>query len=82
MFIFLFSLLEKEGKDLRTVEIEGFEERKYFRISKETGNKVEEDRNVLIYIRNQIHHLGDNPFTRGLVSEKPIDRDDINYYTA
>ena len=76
LFIFLYSLLEKEGKDLKTAEIEGFEKRKYFRNDK--NDKYIGD---LVYIRNQIHHLGDNPYTVGLVPEKPKDCDGINYYT-
>ncbi len=79
LFIFLYSLLAKEGKDL-SVNIEGFEKRKYFR-NDEKGDKKEEDQDDLKYIRHQIHHLGDNPYTVGLVSQKPEDCNDKNYYT-
>ncbi len=80
LFIFLYSFLLKEGKDLSTTMIGGFERRKYFR-NDENGDKKEEDHNDLTYIRHQIHHLGDNPYTVGLVSEKPEDCNDKNYYT-
>ncbi|HEY9586233.1 MAG TPA: AAA family ATPase [Candidatus Paceibacterota bacterium] len=79
LFIFLYSLLVKEKKDLSTT-IRGFEKRKYFR-NDESGGKKEEDHDDLTYIRHQIHHLGDNPYTVGLVSEKPEDCNDKNYYT-
>lgn len=79
LFIFLYSLLVKESKDL-SVKIEGFEKRKYFR-NDESGNKKEENQDDLKYIRHQIHHLGDNPYTVGLVSQKPEDCKDKNYYT-
>lgn len=80
LFIFLYSFLKKEKKDLSVVKIEGFKQRKYFR---EDGplNKKEEDCNDLIYIRHQIHHFGDNRYTVGLVSQKPKDYTDKNYYT-
>jgi len=76
LFIFLYSLLEKEGKDLETAKIEKFEKRKYFR-----NDKNDEYIGDLVYIRNQIHHLGDNPYTVGLVSEKTEDCKGNNYYT-
>ena len=79
LFIFLYSLLVKEKKDLSTT-IRGIEKRKYFR-NDESGGKKEEDHDDLTYIRHQIHHLGDNPYTVGLVSEKPEDCNDKNYYT-
>ena len=79
LFIFLYSLLLKESKDL-SVNIKGFKKRKYFR-NDENGNKKEEDPDDLKYIRHQIHHLGDNPYTVGLVSQKPEDCNDKNYYT-
>jgi len=75
LFIFLYSLLVKENKDL-SVKIEGFEKRKYFR-----SDKKPEDHDDLTYIRDQIHHYGDNPYTVGLVPDKPKDCDKINYYT-
>lgn len=81
LFIFLYSLLKREGKDLETVDIEEFEKRKYFRKNEVTGQIYEQEWNDLTYIRNQIHHLGDNPCTRGLVLEKPEKCDGINYYT-
>jgi ABC-type sulfate/molybdate transport systems ATPase subunit len=81
LFIFLYSLLKKEGKDLETVDIEKFEKRKYFRKNEVTGQIDEEEWNDLTYIRHQIHHLGDNPCTLGLVLEKPKDCDRRNYYT-
>lgn len=79
LFIFLYSFLVKESKDL-SGNIEGFEKRKYFR-NDENGSKKEEDLDDLTYIRHQIHHLGDNPYTVGLVPQKSEDCDDKNYYT-
>ena len=81
LFIFLYSLLEKEGKDLETAEIERFEKRKYFKYDGKTDSKKEEDHGDLVYIRHQIHHFGDNPYTVGLVPEKPKDCVGKNYYT-
>ena len=81
LFLFLYSLLEKEGKNLETVNIEGFEKRKYFRFNETTGTKDEGSPSDLTYIRHQIHHFGDNPYTLGLVSKKPADFNDVNYYT-
>lgn len=81
LFLFLYSLLEKKYKDLKTTKIEGFEKRKYFRNDKKTGDTKGKDPGDLEYIRHQIHHLGDNPYTVGLVPEKPKDCDGKNYYT-
>ncbi len=79
LFMFLYSLLVERGESL-SVEIDGFEKRKYFRNDGD-GNKQEEDQDALTYIRHQIHHLGDNPYTIGLVSRKLEEYNDKNYYT-
>jgi len=81
LFIFLYSFLKREGKDLETVDIDEFEKRKYFRKNETTGQIYEQELNDLTYIRNQIHHFGDNPCTKGLVLQKPENCDGINYYT-
>jgi hypothetical protein len=78
LFIFLYSLLKEKDKDVSEVEIEGCE-RNYFRNDR-NGEEVE-TLDALTYIRNQIHHLGDNSHTVGLVSQKPEDCSDKNYYT-
>ena len=79
LFIFLYSLLEEKDKDFLKVKIEGFEKRKYFRNDK-SGNKKEEDQDDLKYIRHQIHHLGDNPYTKGLVSQEELDSPEPEYW--
>jgi predicted ATPase len=79
LFIFLYSLLEKKDKNLLKIDIEGFEKRRY--LKDEKGDKKEENPSDLTYIRHQIHHIGENPYTVGLVSEKTRDCKDKNYYT-
>lgn len=81
LFIFLYSLLKKEGKDLETVKIDGFEKRKYFRKNENTDQIYEKECDDLTYIRHQIHHLGDNPYTLGLVPKKTENCKSNNYYT-
>lgn len=80
LFIFLYNSLEGKDKDLLKADIEGFKKRKYFR-NDENGNKKEKDQDDLKYIRHQIYHLGGNPYTLGLVSQKTEDCEGKNYYT-
>ena len=56
------------------------DKRKYFKNNRE-GEKVEEDISDLEYIRHQIHHLGDNPYTLGLIPGELENSDGKNYYT-
>lgn len=80
LFIFLYNLLEKVNKKISEIKIVDFEERIYYR-DNEKGEKIEEKHCVLTYIRHQIHHLGDNQYTLGLVKEKPKVLKDENFYT-
>lgn len=81
LFVYLYSLLgSRKNKNLLKVDIDGFSKRTYFR-NIENSDPKEENYNDLTYIRHQVHHLGDNPYTIGLVSKKPDDCAGINYYT-
>ena len=66
---------------METADVEEFEKRKYFKYLDKTGDVREENICDLEYIRNQIHHLGDNPYTKGLVTKKSANLDNVNYYT-
>ncbi|KKQ38091.1 MAG: ATP-dependent OLD family endonuclease [Candidatus Nomurabacteria bacterium GW2011_GWA2_42_41] len=76
LFIFLYSLVEEKNREFLRENLDGFKKRKYF----EDGKKPC-DKDDLVYIRHQIHHLGDNPFTIGLVSEEPKKDESKNFYT-
>jgi AAA15 family ATPase/GTPase len=79
LFIFLYNLLENGGKNISEVKIKNFDDRIYYRdLDKK---KVEEKHCALEYIRHQIHHLGDNQYTLGLVKEKPELFKGKNFYT-
>lgn len=81
LFVFLYSLLMKNsGKiDSTTIKVGKISEREYHSNDKKYLYK----RSDLRYIRDQIHHLGDNGGeTLGLVKEVPKDVGNKNYFTV
>ena len=75
LFTFLYSLCKKEGKDLALVNL-GMS-RDYFRNGTVDQNKPDD----LTYIRHQIHHLGDNNSTKGMILQVDATCSGRNYYT-
>jgi AAA15 family ATPase/GTPase len=80
LFIYLYSRLKKKIGSLQGISLDNFRDRKYF--IEENGQKKEKNSHGLTYIRDQIHHSGDNPYTLGRVDSVPEVTDGLNYYTS
>lgn len=80
LFSYLYSLIEGKNSKLLKLPIPNFIARKYY--EENVGKKIDtRSCSNLEYIRHQIHHLGDNPYTIGLVLDVLPEYKELNYYT-
>ena len=77
LFIFLYSQLKDRGEDVTAIVIDGFVPRDYIQDDSTPTNRY----SPLENIRHQIHHLGDNHYTDGLVAVAPTPTG-RNWYTV
>lgn len=81
LFIFLYEKIKGNNLNIKNIEIDGFTKRDYFWPPEPKYQNYPQTLDNLTYIRHQIHYLGSNPFTLGLLSEKGKNLDGKNYYT-